>query len=129
MSTSARGPFDPSRTYVQLLDGGGAVTIDVTPDFWRTTVNRHADGRLAFTHHLDRDSPTWERHPEGEELVYLLSGAIDFVLERPDGDEIVRLRAGLAYLVPRGVWHRQVVRSPGDILFVTAGRGTEHRPV
>jgi len=125
----AQGPFDPSRTYVQLLDGGGAVPIAAGPDFWRATVNQHAEGRLAFACPFDRDSPTWERHPQGEEFVYLLSGAVDFVLERVGGDEIVELEAGSAYLVPRGVWHRQIVRSPGHILFVTPGKGTEHRPV
>ena len=52
------------------------------PDFWQSAVNKYAEGRLAFAYHLDRDSPTWERHPEGEEFVYLLSGAIDFVLGR-----------------------------------------------
>jgi mannose-6-phosphate isomerase-like protein (cupin superfamily) len=124
----SEGPFDPSRTYVQLLDDGGAVRIEVGPDFWQTTINEHADGRLAFTCRVERDSSTWERHPQGEELVYLLSGAVDFVLERPGGDEVVKLRAGSAYLVPRGVWHRQIVHTPGDILFVTVGKGTEHRP-
>jgi mannose-6-phosphate isomerase-like protein (cupin superfamily) len=122
-------PFDPSRTYVQLLNDGAAVPLEVGPDFWQTTVNEHADGRLVFAHHLDGDSRTWERHPQGEELVYLLSGAIDFVLERAGGEEVVELRAGSAYIVPRAVWHRQVVRTPGDVFFITPGKGTEHRPV
>jgi len=126
---AAQGPFDPSRTYVQLLDGGGAVPIEAGPDFWQTTVNHHAEGRLAFAYHFDRDSSTWELHPQGEEFVYLLSGAVEFVLERADGDEVVKLQTGSAYLVPRGVWHRQIVRSPGEMLFVTAGKGTQHRPV
>ena len=56
--------------------------ITVGPDFWQSDVTKYAEGRLAFAYHLDRDSPTWERHPEGEEFVYLLSGAIDFVLGR-----------------------------------------------
>ncbi len=122
-------PFDPSRTYLQLLDDGGAVPLEVGPDFWQTTVNKHSDGRLLFVHRFEADSRTWERHPHGEELVYLLSGAVDFVLERPGGVEVIELRAGSAYLVPRGLWHRQVVRAPGDVLFVTPGKGTEHRPV
>jgi len=126
---SATKPFDPARIYVQLLDDGRAVPIEVGPTFWQTTVNDHVEGRMAFAFHFDRDSGTWEKHPEGEEFVYLLSGAIDFVLERPGGDEVVSLRAGSAYLVPRNVWHRQIVRAPGDVLFVTAGKGTQHRPV
>jgi mannose-6-phosphate isomerase-like protein (cupin superfamily) len=121
-------PFDPSRTYVQLVDGGAAVPIQVGADFWQTTVNEHAEGRLAFVAHFDRDFPSWEMHPQGEELVYLLSGRIDFVLEGPAGEEVVELRAGSACIVPRGIWHRQIVHEPGDVFFVTAGKGTEHRP-
>jgi mannose-6-phosphate isomerase-like protein (cupin superfamily) len=122
-------PFDPARTYVQLLDGGAALPIEVGPDFWATTVHQHEEGRLAFTYRFDRDSTTWEMHPQGEEFVFLLSGAVDFVLDRGGMIETVELRSGHAYIVPRGVWHRQVVRAPGDILFVTAGKGTQHRPV
>jgi mannose-6-phosphate isomerase-like protein (cupin superfamily) len=126
---AADGPFSPHRTYVQLTDEGRVVPIEVGPDFWSDTVNRHAEGRLAFAYHFERDTTTWERHPQGEELVYVLSGAVDFVLELPDGERVVELRAGEAYIMPRGVWHRQVVREPGDILFITAGKGTQHRAV
>ena len=28
-----------------------------------------------------------------------------------------------------GVWHRAIVHEPGDALFVTAGLGTEHKPL
>ena len=48
-------------------------------------------------------------HPAGEEVVYLLSGAIDLVLDGADGERIVPLRDGEAYIVPRGTWHRAVV--------------------
>jgi uncharacterized cupin superfamily protein len=123
---NANAPFSPHRTYVQLTDDGRAIPIEVGPDFWSQTVNKHADGRLAFAYRFERDSATWERHPAGEELVYVLSGAVDFVLE---DDRVVSLHAGDGYLVPRNIWHRQIVRAPGDILFVTPGKGTEHRPV
>jgi quercetin dioxygenase-like cupin family protein len=71
----------------------------------------------------------WEMHPEGEELVVLLSGAVTFVLDR--GGEITehRLdRAGQLVLVPRGAWHYASADAPAHLLFVTAGRGTQHRP-
>jgi mannose-6-phosphate isomerase-like protein (cupin superfamily) len=122
-------PFSPQCTYVQLTDDGRALPIEVGPDFWSHTVNHHAEGRLAFAYHFDRNTTTWEQHPQGEELVYVLSGAVDFILELPDGEKVVELRGGEAYIVPRGVWHRQVVRAPGEIFFVTAGKGTRHRPV
>jgi mannose-6-phosphate isomerase-like protein (cupin superfamily) len=126
---SISSPFSPQRTYVQLTDDGHALPIETGPDFWSHTVNQHSEGRLAFAYRFDRDTTTWEQHPQGEELVYVLSGAVDFVLELPDGEEVVELRGGEAYIVPRGMWHRQVVRAPGEIFFVTVGKGTQHRPV
>ena len=32
-------------------------------------------------------------------------------------------------VVPRGVWHRLLVREPGDLLFATPGPSTEQRSV
>jgi quercetin dioxygenase-like cupin family protein len=75
------------------------------------------------------DFPHWERHPAGEELVVVMSGAIDFILEEPAGERTVRVSAGQAILVPTGVWHRGVVIEPGKALFVTEGEGTQHKPI
>lgn len=58
----------------------------------------------------------------------LLSGAMDLILEAPEGERAVALAAGQAGIVPRGVWHRAVVRAPGETLHVTRGGGTQHRP-
>jgi hypothetical protein len=41
---------------------------------------------------------------------------------------VVPLEAGQAVVNPRGVWHTVDVHEPGQALFVTPGRGTEHRP-
>jgi hypothetical protein len=41
---------------------------------------------------------------------------------------VVELRPGEAVVNPRNVWHTATVHEPGDALFVTPGRGTEHRP-
>jgi hypothetical protein len=38
------------------------------------------------------------------------------------------LQPGEAMVNPRGVWHTADVHEPGKGLFVTPGRGTEHRP-
>jgi len=43
-------------------------------------------------------------------------------------EEMVELEPGRCCLVPRGTWHRQVVRTPGRYLGATFGKGTQHRP-
>lgn len=67
-------------------------------------------------------------HPAGEEVVYLLSGAIDLVLEGADGERIVPLRDSEAYIVPSGTRHRAVVHAPGQVLLHHARRGYAPSP-
>ena len=67
-------------------------------------------------------------HPAGDELLTMLAGAMDVVFERSDGEVTVSLRSGQTCIVPRGMWHRQVVRETGQYLGITYGKGTQHRP-
>jgi uncharacterized cupin superfamily protein len=86
------------------------------------------EGRLVGMFHQTASWSSWERHPAGEEVVLLLSGRADLIQEI-DGDERrVPLRPGQAVVNPTGVWHTADVHEPGDILTVTPGRGTEHKP-
>jgi mannose-6-phosphate isomerase-like protein (cupin superfamily) len=58
----------------------------------------------------------------------LLSGAVTIVLEEPSGQRGLPLKAGEAFVVPKGVWHTFVVAEAGDLIFATSGAGTDHRP-
>jgi hypothetical protein len=62
-------------------------------------------------------------------VVLLLSGLVDLVLEIDGHEEVVALRPGRAVVNPPNVWHTARVHEPGQALFITPGRGTEHRPV
>src|SRR5262249_60959406 len=83
---------------------------------------KHADVPADF--HADE----WEMHPGGDEVLYLLAGALDVVLDEPAGERTFGLERGQACLVPRGVWHRLVLRRPSGLLFITPPRGTRHPP-
>jgi mannose-6-phosphate isomerase-like protein (cupin superfamily) len=127
---AVRPTFDLATTYVQLDDGPRAFAVEVDDAFWQT-IDRRPElqgGRLVGTYHNTQDWDIWEMHPAGEEVVCLLSGAIDVVLDEPDGERVVELEAGRTCIVPRGVWHRAIVREPGDTLHITRGEGTQHRP-
>src|SRR4051794_2624615 len=128
--TPATG-FDLAATYVQLDDGPRAWEVPATPDFWARIAARQdlQGGRLVAVFPHTEDWPHWERHPAGDEIVYVLSGAIDLVLEEGESRSTVALQPGRAFVIPRGIWHRGIVRVPGQALFVTRGAGTEHRPV
>jgi mannose-6-phosphate isomerase-like protein (cupin superfamily) len=125
--------FQLTRTFVHLADGGGAAPVECTADFWKETASgkRRYDRLVGLVHAKraeDLHPSMWEMHPGGDELLYLVSGAIDVILEEPVGER-VELRAGKAYVVPRGVWHRLVLREPGQLLFINSRTGMQHRPV
>ncbi len=70
-----------------------------------------------------------EVHPDGDELLYLISGAIIVRLELAGGDRTVDLAAGEALVVPKGTWHRIHLREPGRLIHITPGPNGDHRPL
>jgi mannose-6-phosphate isomerase-like protein (cupin superfamily) len=58
----------------------------------------------------------WERHPDADELLYVLDGAVDITLLAADGAAQVSVAAGSAFVVPRGLWHRQLARQGVTLL-------------
>jgi mannose-6-phosphate isomerase-like protein (cupin superfamily) len=123
--------FDFDTTYVQLEDGARALPHEVGEDFW-SKIEERTDlhhGRLICLCRFDADWPTWEMHPAGDEIVCLLEGAIDLILDEPAGERSVRLRGRAACIVPQGIWHRAIVREPSSVLHITRGAGTQHRAV
>lgn len=123
--------FELQSTYVQLHDGPAAVQVPVDPDFWGSIDERKElhRGRLVTVTHQEGASSHWEMHPAGDELLYLLSGQIDVILDNSGAEAVVKLTTGRAVIVPRGVWHTIKVHHPGDLLAITRGAGTEMRPI
>ena len=125
--------FDLAETYVHLEDGPGATAVIVGPDFWqrRGVGTPLHDGRLVMIFRFARpeDWDHWEMHPAGDEIVFLLSGALDLVVEEDGRERVIPLRDRGTCIVPRGVWHRGIIRAPGEALHVTRGAGTETRAI
>ncbi len=76
-----------------------------------------------------------EMHPDGDELLYLVSGAATVTLELADGNTQVDLGAGDAIVVPQGVWHQITTQAPAQLIHITPGpngdarlRRTERQP-
>ena len=124
-------PIDLARTFVHLSSQGDAEHVELTPSFWRESSSSALYDRLvgAFEFHSPEDlhSSTQEMHPEADELLFLVSGAIDVVLQEGDAERTVALGAGQAAIVPRGIWHRLVMREPGKLLFINSRTGMESR--
>lgn len=132
----ADASFDLSRTFVHLGSGARATPV---PDFeWtaefltryeQTFAGDADEGRLVCISEQIVTWTSWERHPAGEELVVLLSGQVDLVQDLDGRERVMSLSPGQAVINPTGVWHRSVVHEPGSALFITPGRGTQHRPM
>jgi mannose-6-phosphate isomerase-like protein (cupin superfamily) len=123
------------------VEGTEARRVEVpVPEFWDQVMSGAAtdpfvahlvvaDGWLVTQYDVDGAGDHEEMHPEGDELHYLVSGDLDFVLSHDDGTEtVISMEPGTMCNVPRGVWHRIAARAPSRGVAFTAGRGTQHRP-
>lgn len=124
-------PFSLKSTYLHLRPDDGAAAMDGGDTFWagidgRSELDR---GRLMGTLRQAADWDHWERHPAGDEILTLLSGKLEIVLETDVGERRATIEAGETFIVPRGLWHRGIVHKAGELMFITPGAGTEHRPV
>jgi mannose-6-phosphate isomerase-like protein (cupin superfamily) len=67
----------------------------------------------------------WERHPNGDELVYVVEGATMLCLMGQHRLQAHPLRAGMVAIIPQGLWHR--FESPSGVTLMAATpQPTEH---
>lgn len=126
-------PFDIAQEFVVLSPDKKATTVALTPDLYQRLDVEFGDFKgheLIACHEFSGNWPSWEIHPNGDEIVVLMEGAATFLLETEGGQRAVDLsRAGQYVVVPRGVWHTAHIREHARLLFITPGEGTENRAV
>ena len=120
--------------YLHAHDGGRIDAIPPSESFWQDVASgAYPDldqGRLISAFTFSEPWVTWERHPVGEEVVMLLSGAATLVIEESGSECEVHLNSPGDYvLVPQGAWHTARTNVATTMLFLTPGKDTEHRPV
>ncbi len=126
-------PFTTTDTYL-LLDGEAADLVDGGVAFWQAlgsdpgllarTERSWLVGTYPVTGHWDQ----WEMHPHGDEVIVAVAGRFRVHTERAGCEATVELVAGRTIVMPARTWHTFDVDEPGEILNITSGRGTEHRP-
>jgi mannose-6-phosphate isomerase-like protein (cupin superfamily) len=124
---------DLTNTYVVLQPDLSAVPIDVTPGVFEE-LDRRFDGFkgriLVASFQFDKDWPTWEIHPQGDEIVVLLSGAAQMVFDEKGRHRAVTLsKPGEYVIVPKATWHTAKITTPTSMLFITPGEGTENKAI
>lgn len=123
------GPY-----YASLVDAKTALAVTGGQSFWQDLMAGHLPpvekGWLVSMFTYSEAWGFWENHVNGEEVVILLSGVVDFVLESQGQTSVVRLAGqGSFVIVPRNTWHTARVIETATMLFLTSGEGTQHRPV
>ncbi|MCB1049973.1 MAG: cupin domain-containing protein [Acidobacteria bacterium] len=120
-------------TFLRLKPNACMEPLPVDETFWA----RLGSGQLGDFHNeylvssfaYSDDWNQWEMHPNGDELVVLLSGSIEFIMEIDGLPKSTLLNEPCAFVrVPQGTWHTAKVAEPSHLLFITAGEGTQHRP-
>jgi mannose-6-phosphate isomerase-like protein (cupin superfamily) len=67
----------------------------------------------------------WERHPNGDEIVFIINGATTLHLITSEERESVSLRTGMMAIVPKNAWHQ--FEAPDGVCVMTATpEPTEH---
>jgi hypothetical protein len=131
--SAAPGPYHLASTYLRLRPDASVEALPGGAPFWDALLA----GKLGSFHHeylvivndFDAAWPMWEMHPNGDEIVCLLAGAVDFTLELGLERRVISLRERGAYVVvPKGTWHTATTQTSSSMLFITAGEGTQHRP-
>ncbi len=90
------GPFNLHSNYVRLRSDASAEVLPVGRTFWQDlasgALGDFHNEYLVTTHSFSENWPMWEMHPNGDEVVILLSGSVDFVLEKKTGNKMMPLR-------------------------------------
>jgi mannose-6-phosphate isomerase-like protein (cupin superfamily) len=133
--------IDLQQNYLLLEPDGTTVRLPGGGEFWSQLMSGNAadagiqrlmgsaNGRLLSALPMSADWTSWEMHPAGDEILLMLEGKATFVLDLPEGFREVALGAGRLLVVPKGVWHTARVSEPSQLLAITAGAGTQNRPV
>jgi mannose-6-phosphate isomerase-like protein (cupin superfamily) len=130
--------LDLRSTYL-YAEGPDLVRVE-SSDLWRRLIDgtptspeaervAHGAGWLVGVFVYEATWPSWEMHPEADEVVHVTAGDLELVLDEEGRERRVRAGVGDTIVVPRRAWHRAIVHTPGAAVHVTFGKGTEHRPV
>jgi len=67
-----------------------------------------------------------EMHPDGDEVLYLISGRVRVVF-LDDTEDDIDVGPGDGLVVPKGVWHRVDIIEPSQIVYLTPGPNNQFR--
>ena len=116
--------FNPSTHTIGLTRGFAASRMPASPD-----PPTPFSGVTFGVASMSENSPHGgEIHPDGDEVLYLISGKVKVVFLESD-EEDIDVRPGDGLVVPKGTWHRVDIIEPSQIVYLTPGPNNQFRPV
>ncbi len=103
--------------------------LEVSPREQKPGPPERIDGLTVGIVTMTTDAPHGgEMHPDGDEILYVISGKLRIVGESfPDNS--IEVKPGQVCIVPRGEWHRVSVIRETQLVHITPGPGGNHRPI
>ena len=125
------GPHSLKKEFV-VLSPQKRTSIELVDSSLYERLNKNYQGfkghELISLFEFGEDWSSWEIHPNGDEIVMLLSGKAELVLELESGNQSVMLEnVGEYAVVPINTWHMAKTSEPTQLVFVTPGEDTGHR--
>lgn len=124
--------IDLTETYV-AINNNNATAVPGGPAFWEQLEsggNVGADlehGWLVGTYCYTGPWDHWEMHPEGDEIVHIVLGHLDFTIDDGTTTHTLHVATGQSVVVPAGTWHTADTTTPTQALHITYGQGTLSR--
>jgi mannose-6-phosphate isomerase-like protein (cupin superfamily) len=116
--------FDPGANAIGVNEQFAATPVPVRPD-----PSVPVDGATFGVAMMTENSPhDGEMHPDGDEILYLISGRVRVVFPVDDLDDI-DVAPGDGLVIPKGLWHRVDILAPSRIVYLTPGPNNEYRPL
>lgn len=123
---------DLTQVYLALGNQGNIKKLDGGDKFWSLSgdeLDKIGENWLITEFEFNEDWKSWEMHPNGEEIVFLLSGAMDLILEKDEVREKIELRQKGLIIIPRATWHTAKVLETSKMLVITLGKDTQVKPI
>ncbi len=127
--------YDLSKTPIHLGDEDTALPIgdfNFDGESFMAYIEGHCQsnpGRLMMIESTPASWATWERHPQGAEIVFVLEGSGSFFQELEDGSVTeIPVQPGAAVINPPGVWHTADITEPMRAIYITPCPDTDHKP-
>lgn len=114
--------------YVELTDDYTANVIEGGAAFWSRApeeIEANHPHLMIAQFEYTQDWRTQEMHPHCDEIVTLLAGEVELVLNPDRDEERVSLKAGETVIIPKGTWHTGRTLGRALAQHILMGRGTQ----